>query len=62
MFINVPNDYVYNTLGFYFIEGGNMDNMDSDFLKSALYLSTTFKAISAVIKQIPNQPIVFKVR
>ena len=62
MYINVPNNYQPNSLAFYFIDSGtNLGSPTSTHQQSALQISTTFKSISAVIMDVPNQPIVFKV-
>ena len=59
----VPSNYERNDLAFYFIDGGKINNsgFNSALINAALTLSLTFNAISAVIMQVPNQPIVFKV-
>lgn len=61
--INVPDQVVIKDAAFLFISSGNTDNEiptpQDDFVEIHSNLAVGTKAVTAVLRQIPNQPLIF---
>jgi PhoPQ-activated pathogenicity-related protein len=64
LYIIVPNNLNKNENGFFYIDGGRNDvpGYKPFYLEHISNLSTQCNCITAIIKQIPNQPIKFTAR